>query len=75
MDEIWGCFKHVGMPWDMIMKLPIQDRRAFIQKHNREQEMINNEIEGNGSSNVRTYEGEMINTFAKMEQSNMRLGG
>ena len=75
MDEIWGCFKHVGMPWDMIMKLPIQDRRAFIQKHNREQEMINNEIEGNGSSNVRTYDGEMINTFAKMEQSNMRLGG
>jgi hypothetical protein len=75
MDEIWGCFKHVGMPWDMIMKLPIQDRRAFIQKHNREQEMINNEIESNGSSNVRTYEGEMINTFAKMEQSNKRKGG
>lgn len=75
MDEIWGCFKHVGMSWDMIMKLPIQDRRALIQKHNREQEAINNEIEGNNSPNNRTYEGEMINTFAKMEQSNMRKGG
>ena len=76
MDEIWGCFKHVGMPWDMIMKLPIQDRRAFIQKHNREQEMINNEIEGNKSSNgSRFYEGESINTFARMEQSNKRKGG
>jgi hypothetical protein len=75
MDEIWGCFKHVGMSWDMIMKLPIQDRRALIQKHNREQEAINNEIEGNNSPNNRTYEGEMINTFAKMEQSNKRKGG
>ena len=75
MDEIWGCFKHVGMSWDMIMKLPIQDRRTLIQKHNREQEAINNEIEGNTSPSTRTYEGEMINTFAKMEQSNMRKGG
>lgn len=75
MDELWGCFKHVGMSWDMIMKLPIQDRRTLIQKHNREQDAINNEIEGNTSSNIRTYEGEMINTFAKMEQSNMRKGG
>ena len=75
MDEIWGCFKHVGMSWDMIMKLPIQDRRALIQKHNREQEAINNEVEGNNSPNNRTYEGEMINTFAKMEQSNKRKGG
>jgi hypothetical protein len=75
MDEIWGCFKHVGMSWDMIMKLPIQDRRALIQKHNREQEAINHEIEGNNSPNNRTYEGEMINTFAKMEQSNKRKGG
>ena len=75
MDEIWGCFKHVGMSWDMIMKLPIQDRRTLIQKHNREQEAINNEIEGNNSPSNRTYEGEMINTFAKMEQSNTRKGG
>ena len=75
MDEIWGCFKHVGMSWDMIMKLPIQDSRTLIQKHNREQEAINNEIEGNNSLNNRTYEGEMINTFAKMEQSNTRKGG
>ena len=59
----------------MIIKLPIQDRQTLIQKHNREQEAINNEIEGNNSPSNRTYEGEMINTFAKMEQSNMRKGG
>lgn len=72
LDEIWGCFKHVGMSWDMIMKLPIQDRRALIHKHNLEQESINREIDGHGDSNTRTYEGDTINTFAKMEQSNRR---
>ena len=75
LDEEWGCFKHVGMSWDMIMRLPIQDRRALIHKHNLEQEAINAEIDGRSSENNRTYEGEMINTFAKMEQSNMRKGG
>ena len=63
------------MSWDMIMRLPIQDRRALIRKHNIEQEIINNEIEGTGSMSNRTYEGEAINTFAKMEQSTMRKGG
>jgi hypothetical protein len=78
MDELWGCFKHVGMSWDMVMKLPIQDRRTLIHKHNIEQEEINreyDEINGDGSSTSRYYEGESINTFAQMEQNNMRRGG
>lgn len=54
----------------MIMKLPIQDRRALIRKHNMEQEEIKKEYEKGSNENVRTYEGEMINTFAQMEQSN-----
>lgn len=75
MDEVWGCFKHVGMSWDMIMKLPIQDRRTLIHKHNLEQEMINSDYEKRENGNNRYYEGESINTFARMEQSNMRKGG
>ena len=76
MDEIWGCFKHVGMSWDMIMKLPIQDRRTLIHKHNLEQEQLNSEYEkSENGGNSRYYEGESINTFARMDQSNMRKGG
>lgn len=54
----------------MIMRLPIQDRRSLIHKHNLEQEEINREIEGNsgGNGDIRTYEGEAINSFAKLEQ-------
>lgn len=71
MDEIWGCFKHIGMSYDMIMKLPIQDRRAFIYKHNMEQDAISREFDKT-QGNVRTYEGESLNTFARMEQNDMK---
>lgn len=57
----------------MIMRLPIQDRRSLIHKHNIEQEEISKEMEGEGSnSNIRTYEGESINAFAQLEQLNNR---
>lgn len=39
-----------------------------------EQEAINNEIENRGKGDQRTYEGESINTFARMEQSNAKRG-
>jgi hypothetical protein len=75
LEEEWGCFKHIGMSWDMIMRLPIQDRRALIHKHNMEQEAISNEAKINGNSNNRTYEGESINSFALMEQQNSKKRG
>ena len=71
MDEIWGCFKHIGMSYDMIMKLPIQDRRALIYKHNMEQDALSREFDKT-QGNVRTYEGESLNTFARMEQNDMK---
>ena len=71
MDEIWGCFKHIGMSYDMIMKLPIQDRRALIYKHNMEQDAISREFDKT-QGNVRTYEGESLNTFARMDQNDMK---
>ena len=76
MDELWGCFKHVGMSWDMIMKLPIQDRRLLIQKHNKEQEEMDKMYNGNeNGSDMRHYEGEALNTYAQLEQRNKRNGG
>lgn len=73
LDEEWGCFKHVGMSWQMIMSLPIQDRRAMIHKHNMEQDAINMAAEQRMNGGTNTYEGESINTFAQMEQSNKNL--
>ena len=72
LNEEWGCFKHIGMPWDMIMKLPIQDRRAFIHKHNREQDEINRDIDRSEGKDMQSVQGEAINAYAKIEQSNLK---
>ena len=69
LDEEWGCFKYVGMSWDMIMRLPIQERRAMVRKHNLDSERIEREYEkdtGEGASHH--LEGEAINEFAKRNQ-------
>ena len=60
------------MSWDMIMRLPIQDRRSLIHKHNIEQGEINKQIEDNSGGDIRKYEGEQINTFARLEQDNRK---
>lgn len=73
-DEIYGCVKHVGMSYDMVMKLPIQERRSMIHKHNMEQESIEREYTESNDKNNRRYEGDAINTFAKLEQTNNKRG-
>jgi len=72
---MWGCFKHVGMSWDMIQRLPMQERRALIRKHNLESEQIEREIQQSqgDSSNVH-LEGAAINEFARRSQ-NDPMGG
>lgn len=72
LEEEWGCFKHVGMSWDMIMRLPIQDRRALIRKHNAEQDEIAREAAGTGGSSGWQVGGEGINAYAELEQANAR---
>ena len=75
LDEEWGCFKHVGMSWDMVMSLPIQERRALIHKHNVESEHIERDIEqSEKDGSVRTVEGSAINRYAEISQNDI-LGG
>ena len=35
-EEIWGCFKYVGIPMDVLMTMPIADRRFYITMHNKQ---------------------------------------
>lgn len=59
----------------MVLSLPIQERRAFIKKHNLEAEAIERETEQSaGSSNNRTYEGAAINKYAELTQNNQMDG-
>ena len=58
---------------ETIMKMPIQDRRLYIQMHNREQAKIKGMRE---KSNGLTFsDGDSINAFAKNEQQNAKVRG
>ena len=61
---------------ETVMKLPVQDRRYFIQKHNEEQQGIRKSYEKR-SGTATINDGEAINEYAKLEQANIknRKGG
>ena len=57
---------YMKIPMETVMKMPVQDRRYFIQKHNAEQEQYRAEREKKTGLNF--YDGESINKAAKTEQ-------
>jgi hypothetical protein len=34
-EEIWGCFKYIGIPMDTLMNMPVADRKYYIMLHNK----------------------------------------
>ena len=44
-EEIWGCFKYVGIPMDVLMNMPIADRKYYIMLHNKAEGNTTNENE------------------------------
>lgn len=72
-DEIYGCFKYIGIPIETVYHMPVQNRRYFIMRHNAEQEHAIAEQESlarQNSNTTRTNSG--LNTYAKLEQQNNR---
>ena len=69
-EEIWGCYKYVGIPLETIYNMPIQERKFFIMKHNidakREQEAMNSAESGGGG--MQNFDGEAINALASQMQ-------
>ena len=35
LDEIYGCFKYIGIPIDTVMNMPVQNRKYFISRINK----------------------------------------
>ena len=73
-DELFGCFKHIGIPFDILEKMPVRDRKFYIAKHNG---IIEKE---NEKENGSTIDGEMINKYTDMSQqtemnNKKRMGG
>lgn len=65
-EELYNCFKYVGIPLDILDKMPTRDRKFYIMKHNRQVEeenaKINNEEISASSSNSNDLQ-DMYNRF------------
>jgi repressor of nif and glnA expression len=61
-DELFGCFKHIGIPFQVLEKMPVRDRKFYIAKHNGIIEAEEMKEKGN------TIDGEMINKYTDMSQ-------
>ena len=64
-EEIWGCFKYIGLPMETVMSLPIQDRKFYIIKHNEAMEMESRQMRAaeKGNSHDSTISGEALNAL------------
>ena len=64
-DELYGCFKYIGIPFDVLDRMPVRDRKFYIAKHNGISEEENSK-----NKNENTINGELINTYANLHQLN-----
>ena len=62
-DELFGCFKYIGIPFDILDRMPIRDRKFYIAKHNGIVEL--NERKASSDNRI---DGSMIDKFTDMTQ-------
>lgn len=66
-EELYGCFKYMGIPFDVLDRMPTRDRKYYIARHNMLTEEENNKTMGKkGLDNS-----EAINDYAFLEQQNI----
>ena len=63
-DELFGCFKYIGIPLDVLDRMPVRDRKFYILKHNEYTERENAKYERRSN----TINGEALNSYTDMEQ-------
>lgn len=62
-DELYGCFKYIGVPYDTLYKMPIRNRKYLIAKHNKQMEDEKRAMSGN-----KEVSGDMINAYTDVAQ-------
>lgn len=65
LDEIYGCFKYIGIPIETVMNMPVQTRKYFISRHNHDTEELNK----THTKNSITLSGEGTGEYTRMSMS------
>lgn len=68
LDEIYGCFKYIGMPIDTVMNMPVQNRKYFISKHNHDCEELDRKYNNNSIS----VSGEGTTSYTQMSMTDYK---
>ena len=71
-EEIWGCFKYIGIPLETVYSMPIHERKYFINRYNMDAQKDNSEHTTSGNNIEHEVSGENLNSYAKLEQKKMR---
>jgi hypothetical protein len=72
LDEIYGCFKYIGIPIDTLMNMPVQTRKYFISKHNHDCEELDKKYNNDKSINV---SGENTSVYTQMSMTDYKYLG
>ena len=65
-EELFGCFKYIGIPFNILDRMPIRDRKFYIAKHNGIAENADKK-KTDGS----TVDGLFIDKYTDIEQQNI----
>jgi hypothetical protein len=70
LDEIYGCFKYIGIPIQTVMNMPVQERKYYIARHNRDCDEQNKKY--NNPSNTITATGEATAAYTQISMSDYK---
>ena len=69
-EELFGCFKHINIPFEELLRMPTRDRKYYILKHNEaaiaEQQEYENMQKGTSSKT------EAIDRYTDIDQANLK---
>jgi hypothetical protein len=72
LDEIYGCFKYIGIPIDTVMNMPVQNRKYFISKHNYDCEELDRKYNNDKTISV---SGEATTEYTQISMTDYKYLG
>jgi hypothetical protein len=69
-EELFGCFKHIKIPLDELMRMPTRDRKYYILKHNEAMDAEKQEYENMKKGGA--IKTEAIDAYTDIDQQNIR---
>lgn len=72
-EEIWGCVNYIKLPYDTVMRMPVNERKIWIQRHNLEQQRERERYEKQ-QGGTETVNGESLNAYARVSQEKIKNG-